>query len=629
MDIDPRLHHETSPTAAETPSDGSGTSPVAQRQEQSLPQHEQPPSNFTRDSPLQRDPATPSTFAFTSPPLPLFPATSNQRPHHSSVPASPASFTPRSRSSFSQDQKRPRACESCRGLKVKCEPNDPAVPAGTCRRCARANRQCIFTQPTRKRQKKSDSKVAELEKKIDALTASLEATREAAKAAQSQGADEDDDDDMGSDSERHACTPTSHGHQNKRRRSDSDGEANAAGRSFHPIPDSMKAFLPQGTRLTINSTSSVMDDRIFPMVETVDVIDQELLSLDMARKLFDHYKKNMAPHFPAVIFPPEYTVEELRKTKPTLFLAILASASGTAHPDLHRALQKETARTFAERIFVGSDKSLEIVQALLVMSLWYYPPDHFEEYDSNVFHASSLTPIRLKFYTLIHMAAIMAMDLGLGKRSKRPPPPQAPGMPPNSVHPMGKPTSITASFNALSTKEKELPLDAWGTTGGPSAQPRLPYSARMHHFPDPCTIEARRTLLACYWSCSHVAVSLRRPNMLRLTNFMKESIEILETSPEAAESDKVLCEWVRMQIISEEIAQTFELDDPSAEVSVHDTRVQLATRSFVRRLDEWKEKVAPTITISMYLPPFCFSARMVTDSRVDHAPLLHHNSLCP
>jgi hypothetical protein len=90
--------------------------------------------------------------------------------------------------------------------------------------------------------------------------------------------------------------------------------------------------------------------------------------------------------------------------------------------------------------------------------------------------------------------------------------------------------------------------------------------------------------------------------MLRLTNFMKESIEILETSGEAAESDKILCEWVRLQIISEEIAQTFELDDPSAEVSVHDTRVQLATRAFVRRLDEWKEKVAPTIntiTLSM------------------------------
>jgi hypothetical protein len=316
---------------------------------------------------------------------------SDQRdPHHSSAPGSPAPFTPGgSRSSFSQDQKRPRACESCRGLKVKCEPNDPAVPAGTCRRCSRANRPCIFTQPTRKRQKKSDSKVAELEKKIDALTASLEATREAARAAQSQDVDDDEADDMGSDSERHTRTPTSHAHQNKRRRSNSDGEANAAGRPYTVIPDSMKGFLPQGTRFTMPPPTFTVID--FPLVESVDVIDQGLLSLDMARKLFDHYNKNMAPHFPAVIFPHDYTVEELRKTKPTLFLAILASASGTAHPDLHRALQKETSRTFAERIFVSSDKSLEIVQALLVMSLWYYPPEHFEEYVSNVSTVFSLT----------------------------------------------------------------------------------------------------------------------------------------------------------------------------------------------------------------------------------------------
>lgn len=72
------------------------------------------------------------------------------------------------------DSKRPRACEACRGLKVRCEP-DPVK--GTCRRCAKAGRHCVVTAPSRKRQKKTDSRVAELEKKIDALTASLHATK--------------------------------------------------------------------------------------------------------------------------------------------------------------------------------------------------------------------------------------------------------------------------------------------------------------------------------------------------------------------------------------------------------------------------------------------------------------------
>lgn len=47
-----------------------------------------------------------------------------------------------------------------------------------CKRCSKAGRQCIVTPPTRKRQKKADSRVAELERKIDALTATL-AQREA------------------------------------------------------------------------------------------------------------------------------------------------------------------------------------------------------------------------------------------------------------------------------------------------------------------------------------------------------------------------------------------------------------------------------------------------------------------
>ncbi|KAL8856277.1 MAG: hypothetical protein Q9178_007114 [Gyalolechia marmorata] len=72
------------------------------------------------------------------------------------------------------DTKRPRACEACRGLKVRCDP-DPVQ--GTCRRCAKAGRHCVVTAPSRKRQKKTDSRVAELEKKIDALTASLHATK--------------------------------------------------------------------------------------------------------------------------------------------------------------------------------------------------------------------------------------------------------------------------------------------------------------------------------------------------------------------------------------------------------------------------------------------------------------------
>jgi len=85
------------------------------------------------------------------------------------------------------DPKRSRACEACRGLKVKCEP-DPNNPDLPCKRCAKANRNCVVTQPSRKRQKKTDSRVAELEKKIDALTATL-AQKTGSTIAHNEGGD--------------------------------------------------------------------------------------------------------------------------------------------------------------------------------------------------------------------------------------------------------------------------------------------------------------------------------------------------------------------------------------------------------------------------------------------------------
>ena len=70
------------------------------------------------------------------------------------------------------DTKRPRACDACRTLKVRCDQdiNNPGQP---CTRCVKANRSCVVTPPSRKRQRRSENKVVELEKKIDALTATL------------------------------------------------------------------------------------------------------------------------------------------------------------------------------------------------------------------------------------------------------------------------------------------------------------------------------------------------------------------------------------------------------------------------------------------------------------------------
>ncbi|KKY34119.1 putative fungal specific transcription [Diaporthe ampelina] len=262
------------------------------------------------------------------------------------------------------DPKKARACEACRGLKVRCEPV-AEDPDGACKRCAKAGRNCIITQPTRKRQKKTDSRVAELEKKIDALTATLSATKAGQAGASLPAHPEAAPGYYGAPG-----TVTLAGQKRRYTEpAENGGDASAASRSHeHP-----------------------------------DLVDRGIITINKAAELLDRYNYRMAPHLPGVVFPHNLTVDELRKTRPVLFLAIMAAtSSGT--PEIQRVAVRELMQTFADRIVIIGEKSIELVQALTVAVMWYWPPDHLED---------------LKFYQLVHMAMIMAIDLGLGKRRPR------------------------------------------------------------------------------------------------------------------------------------------------------------------------------------------------------------------
>lgn len=134
-----------------------------------------------------------------------------------------------------------------------------------------------------------------------------------------------------------------------------------------------------------------------------DVIDRGTVDVETATKAFDRYVNCLAPSCPFVVFPPGTTMAEIRRTKPTLFLAILSVTIAVFQPQLQMPLQNEVHRTFADRVLIRGEKSLELVQSLLVATLWYLPPEHFEE---------------LKFYQFIHIAAVMGVDIGMNRKTK-------------------------------------------------------------------------------------------------------------------------------------------------------------------------------------------------------------------
>ena len=356
---------------------------------------------------------------------------------------------------FNNDTKRPRACEACRGLKVRCEP-DPGT--GPCKRCRKANRKCIITAPSRKRQKKTDSRVAELERKIDALTASLQATKEGNLSASDDDGDMDGDTphmeslDGKSNQATSPYTTTSAGTGRKRRMSEyqqdggvesrrpSNPEANNQNSPANVAnmgPRQSGPLKPEsgGPRLDSNEE---FDTSVYG---EADVVLRRTVHTETANGLFRHYTDHMAPHMPIVVFSPGTSPEIIRKRSPILFLAILSVASGQDFPELQATLSREIMRILADRVFVMGEKSLELVQALQVVIIWYWPEPNGDS----------------KYYQFIHVTAVMAIDLGMHRRQP----------------------------SLILRKEQILGL------------PR-PKS----YLSDPCTTECRRAWLGCYLLCS-------------------------------------------------------------------------------------------------------------------------------
>jgi hypothetical protein len=419
------------------------------------------------------------------------------------------------------DPKKARACEACRGLKVRCEPV-PEDPEGACKRCAKARRNCIITQPTRKRQKKTDNRVTELEKKIEALTATLSATKAGQAAPPLSAAPPEP-------AAAYYGTPAT----------GPPGSWDLPNPASHSQPPPARA----GQKRKHGDPADVHahEPATLPTEHRPDLVARGIITLDGADQLLHRYNYQMAPHLPGIVFPPRLTADELRRTRPILFLAIMAAAS-SGLPEIQRAAFRELMQTLAERVVVIGEKSIELVQALSIAVMWYVPPEHFED---------------LKFYQLVHMAMTMALDLGLGKGRHR-----------------GRKPYM------------------W------SAQP-----SRRHPQPDPTTIEARRTWLLCYYLTVNTAMALHRPFLLRWTSFMAECVDILESSPEAAPTDKYFCHLVWTHRLAEEIGFQFCMDDPSVTVSLSDHMTQHRIRSFERELDKHKTQVPVELLQRTYAPP--------------------------
>ena len=253
-------------------------------------------------------------------------------------------------------------------------------------------------------------------------------------------------------------------------------------------------------------------------------------------KIFDRYLHEFMPNFPAVYFPPETRAHDVLEKTPALFLGVIAVAcSGIVPQQVQFDMFDEVVNVMADAMVRNSAKSVELIQMLLVAILWFKPHNR---------------PHQANFYMTLHMAATMALDLGLGRRFN-----------PNKVH---KGFGGQANF---------APLKFVGAV-------------------DSDAIESRRTWLSCYYLCASASQSLRRPNLIRWTDYMQECVDVLETSPDAAPSDKRLTQFVRLQVICDDISDSFRMNDASAtSISISDPKVSYTLDVYEQKLKDARDRI--------------------------------------
>ncbi|KAL4771019.1 hypothetical protein BDW60DRAFT_217660 [Aspergillus nidulans var. acristatus] len=524
MEIDPRLHRgETSHESADSDSD-----------------YPEPPS---RPSQQQLSSTTVNQYAHNQSAHPAEPGDhelaygAHISPQHELDP-----------NDSNAELKKPRACESCRQLKVRCEP-DPN-PDKPCKRCAKAGRSCVVTVPNRKRQKKTDSRVTELERKIEVLTATLHATQKIDSLLPSKNTAQTststlfsrDEESVGrrwlvpgqNDPDRSNAVPTRPGQSGTKRHHSGDvkdrdtaATQSTPSQASNPSPatDNTESSgrqwpIPLASWSTPKSSNK-------EKARVPDIIDKGLVSYAVASDAFTRYVDEMCHHVPMVIFPPGTQMSEVRKNKPILLHAIVAVAMGPFEPSSQGTLLQELYKTVTESVFINGEKSLELVQALLIAVNFYTPPENFE---------------RMTFFQLSQLAVAIGMDIGMHRKRQ----------------PRGK----------------QIP------TGKPCTAPVTADSART-------------------------SSALRRPNIVRWLPYTDECVEILENSPDALPTDKKMVHWAKLGRILEEISSRFFSDDLGS-LSFTDPKSLFTMKALEKQLDQWGREASskyesPQAIVNIYL----------------------------
>ena len=116
-------------------------------------------------------------------------------------------------------------------------------------------------------------------------------------------------------------------------------------------------------------------DQESPAALEVTLIDETvsrgLLDWDIARTAFDHYRTNMSHYFPFVVFATKSDADALKEQHPLLYFAIVTIGLSRMKTKVDSELYDMLFKDLALRIVYKGERSLELVQRLLIHVCFY------------------------------------------------------------------------------------------------------------------------------------------------------------------------------------------------------------------------------------------------------------------
>ncbi|KIW20641.1 hypothetical protein PV08_01218 [Exophiala spinifera] len=379
------------------------------------------------------------------------------------------------------DERKIPACKECREKKLRCvfEKDD------CCVRCTRLGKQCLIPEAKRRERKaRLRGRVEHLESTYSEILALL------------------------------------------RRNGNTESSPAATASSQQHPPSALQSPLQR---------TSFLSGSGGPQSSLPAVIGSDMLSLDECDALLNTYREMSRSVHPFVLLPQSCRAAPLIEERPMLAQAIFIVTSWQ-NPARQAALRSIFLRDLSEKYFMRSERSFDLLQALIVYFGWCHFYTH--SFPSGAFRMAS---------TLV----TMAMELGITQ----------------------SPLTVT-QHEVLMNSNSIYPQSNEGTP------------SKFWNF------EARRAFIATFIISTFCCFTFRKSNLLPQTPYLHECAKSLAADPQYP-SDMLLAPWIKTMALAEQVTQTFDHGSRERVGELNDERTQLLVTTLSKQVEELRANLPP------------------------------------